>query len=90
MEVVLVVSGARRLELSGDTFLEAGSRFARRATPRCEGSPRFVSYAAKTEIERRAAQYAFNGSSTENALVQMAFQSRIDPIAVRLQYPLPG
>jgi hypothetical protein len=49
-----------------------------------------VSYAAKTEIERRAAQYAFNGSSTENALVQMAFQSRIDPIAVRLQYPLPG
>jgi P-type Ca2+ transporter type 2C len=87
MEVVLVVCGARRLELGGDTFLEGGLPFRASSDAAMRKLAEICVLCSETEIERRAAQYAFNGSSTENALVQMAFRSGIDPIAVRLQYP---
>jgi Ca2+-transporting ATPase len=87
MEVAFVHSGARRLEFSGGVFLDGGRLFRASSDAAMRKLGEICVLCSETEIERRAGQYAFNGSSTENALVHMALHAGIDPIALRSQYP---
>jgi Ca2+-transporting ATPase len=42
---------------------------------------------SETTIERSAGTHKVSGSSTENALIELALEAGIDPIALRAQYP---
>jgi len=87
MEVAFVHCSGRRLEFSAGAFLDGGRLFHASGDATMRKLSEICVLCSETAIERRAGQYAFNGSSTENALVQMALHVGIHPIALRSQYP---
>ncbi len=87
MEVTLVHCGMRRLKFSGGAFFDGGLPFRAAGDGAMRKLSEICVLCSETEIERRAGQYAFNGSSTENALVHLALHAGIHPLALRSQYP---
>jgi P-type Ca2+ transporter type 2C len=87
MEVQFVHCNGRWIKFSDDVFLK-GKRFVRAfGDAAMRKLAEICVLCSETEIERQAGQYAFTGSSTENAVVHMALKVGIDPIALRLRYP---
>jgi P-type Ca2+ transporter type 2C len=87
MEVTLIHCDTLRLKFSGGAFFNAGLPFRASGDAAMRKLGEICVLCSETEIERRAGQYAFGGSSTENALVHMALHTGIHPIALRSQYP---
>ena len=87
MEVAQIYSLQRKLEFSGGVFLDAGKPFRAALDPDLRKLAEICVLCSETEITQREGQYAFTGSSTENALVHMALAAGIEPIALRAGYP---
>jgi Ca2+-transporting ATPase len=86
MEVQTVHNGGHRLELRNGQFLERGRPIPIDLTLRKLAD--ICVLCSETVIERKAGNYEFSGSPTENALVELAVRTGIDPIATRLRYPV--
>jgi Ca2+-transporting ATPase len=84
MEVELVHSGGRQLEFRKGEFLDSGKRFA--ADAALLKLAEICVLCSETVIERNAGHYQFTGSPTENALVELALQAGIEPLALRSSY----
>jgi Ca2+-transporting ATPase len=86
MEVEIVHSGGRQLEFRNGQFLECGRQFS------VDGALRKLAeicvLCSETTIDRKDGNYKFTGSSTENALVELALHAGIEPIALRSRYPI--
>jgi Ca2+-transporting ATPase len=87
MEVALVHCGERRLEIREGSFIEAGRAFQAAEDAALRKLAGICVLCSETAIERKADGYQFTGSSTENALVELALHAGAEPLALRAAYP---
>jgi Ca2+-transporting ATPase len=90
MTVVAVYTGGQRLAVTDGEFCR--SEDGKRLNPyTCDELLRLLHVAvlcSEVEIVRRHGEYVLQGSSTENALLQMAISAGVDAGQLRAQYPL--
>jgi Ca2+-transporting ATPase len=88
MTVMAVLAGADRLAFRNGTFRSNGRVVHPDESEELLRLLHIGALCSETAVSRQEGEYVLQGSSTENALVQMALSSGVDVMGLRTRYPL--
>jgi P-type Ca2+ transporter type 2C len=88
MEVTRIRCAGRILSFRGGVFLENDRPLRVPLDSELRKMAEVCVLCSESAVMRKAGRYEIVGSSTENALVEMALAANVDPIELRTAYPL--
>ncbi|TMA56159.1 MAG: HAD family hydrolase, partial [Deltaproteobacteria bacterium] len=88
MSVVAAYVGMRRFQIADGAFRMGTKQIAPQTCEELVKLAHVCTLCSETEVERQDTQYRLRGSSTENALLALAFSVEVDPVQLRADYPV--